>query len=188
MPRKTAICAAQPASPAGFNEAAARCRGKRAHTYPAAEDREGFNEAAARCRGKRFKFVGRGRGAGPASMRPRPDAAENLLFEVRPHQRRSASMRPRPDAAENAHPGQDLAAGSRASMRPRPDAAENSRGVARSVFGVPRFNEAAARCRGKRNNARSFEGGFDGFNEAAARCRGKLPSTRARRPCSTSLQ
>ena len=37
----------------------------------------GFNEAAARCRGKRGGLVGRADEA-LASMRPRPDAAENL--------------------------------------------------------------------------------------------------------------
>ena len=37
---------------------------------------EGFNEAAARCRGKPQDPAGDVRG-GPASMRPRPDAAEN---------------------------------------------------------------------------------------------------------------
>ena len=61
-----------------------------------------------------------------------------------------ASMRPRPDAAENVqerlHPGVRYAA----SMRPRPDAAENTALPARSVTSAPGFNEAAARCRGKR--------------------------------------
>ena len=59
-------------------------------------------------------------------------------------------MRPRPDAAENGDddlgPAPVLRA---ASMRPRPDAAENALGGP----GSPRpacFNEAAARCRGKR--------------------------------------
>ena len=37
-----------------------------------------------------------------ASMRPRPDAAENAVRLVAPHVgARAASMRPRPDAAEN---------------------------------------------------------------------------------------
>ena len=36
-----------------------------------------------------------------ASMRPRPDAAENLIIEARPEKYDQASMRPRPDAAEN---------------------------------------------------------------------------------------
>ena len=37
-----------------------------------------------------------------------------------------ASMRPRPDAAENALPDVEAAGELRASMRPRPDAAENT--------------------------------------------------------------
>ena len=36
-----------------------------------------------------------------ASMRPRPDAAENGRLPVGRGERRAASMRPRPDAAEN---------------------------------------------------------------------------------------
>ena len=85
-----------------------------------------FNEAAARCRGKL------GGGAGPraaaaASMRPRPDAAENgppLAGHVGRLER--ASMRPRPDAAENFVLLDRPRQADRASMRPRPDAAENS--------------------------------------------------------------
>ena len=62
----------------GFNEAAARCRGKLAHGRRAAEMQTRFNEAAARCRGKHgFVFHGSSPG-GRASMRPRPDAAENV--------------------------------------------------------------------------------------------------------------
>ena len=38
-----------------------------------------------------------------ASMRPRPDAAENGMPDRRPSQPLDASMRPRPDAAENHH-------------------------------------------------------------------------------------
>ena len=34
-------------------------------------------------------------------MRPRPDAAENLLDATTPEEIEQASMRPRPDAAEN---------------------------------------------------------------------------------------
>ena len=61
-----------------------------------------------------------------------------------------------------------------ASMRPRPDAAENAAGRCPASTGRARFNEAAARCRGKHsqpnpNRSRSFRC----FNEAAARCRGK---------------
>ena len=36
-----------------------------------------------------------------ASMRPRPDAAENVHFGRVAYRRPPASMRPRPDAAEN---------------------------------------------------------------------------------------
>ena len=61
-----------------------------------------FNEAAARCRGKRTREQTRVYRPRRASMRPRPDAAENrdtrmlagVISDV-------ASMRPRPDAAEN---------------------------------------------------------------------------------------
>ena len=61
-----------------------------------------FNEAAARCRGKRER-PGAGALLEDASMRPRPDAAENVRT-VRPGRipADGASMRPRPDAAENA--------------------------------------------------------------------------------------
>ena len=132
-----------------FNEAAARCRGKQHHRRGRPRPAGGFNEAAARCRGKRRGCGSALRSRG-ASMRPRPDAAENAAVTrtstagIRrfneaaarcrgKHQapdvlaaRRRASMRPRPDAAENAevavHDARDLAA---ASMRPRPDAAEN---------------------------------------------------------------
>ena len=60
-------------------------------------------------------------------------------------------MRPRPDAAENRG---RLACPQRiphdASMRPRPDAAENLIGpTGDTAVMAPRFNEAAARCRGK---------------------------------------
>ena len=90
---------------------------------------------------------------GLASMRPRPDAAENLGVDDAGHGPREASMRPRPDAAENRgdrgrHGGVVLA-----SMRPRPDAAENSSRTPLAPTVVMRFNEAAARCRGKRGPA-----------------------------------
>ena len=87
-----------------------------------------FNEAAARCRGKR---------GGDVNRLPRLAAA---------------SMRPRPDAAENPHPlsTTTTAPAGLASMRPRPDAAENSYGSRRWDRDTERFNEAAARCRGKR--------------------------------------
>ena len=108
-----------------FNEAAARCRGKRCVASIRGCAVCGFNEAAARCRGKLPQLL-RGRGDHPASMRPRPDAAENRgevnppgsrrpcfneaaarcrgkpIGSVRPFPCPGASMRPRPDAAENA--------------------------------------------------------------------------------------
>ena len=84
-------------------------------------------------------------------------------------------------------------------MRPRPDAAENGRVEGRADGRGGRFNEAAARCRGKpfgfrlrfplflrlasmrpRPDAAENAGeqaprgvAAGGFNEAAARCRGK---------------
>ena len=112
--------------PPRFNEAAARCRGKRPRRGDRRRPRRRFNEAAARCRGKR-----RGGHVGrlplrPASMRPRPDAAENPVDRRRPPGPALASMRPRPDAAENPRcPVREAAGSSLASMRPRPDAAEN---------------------------------------------------------------
>ena len=92
-------------------------------------------------------------------------------------------------------PGEDGA-----SMRPRPDAAENLCRARGSVTWIIRFNEAAARCRGKppgsdpltatapaasmRPRPDAAENPLivwhvelinNGFNEAAARCRGKPP-------------
>ena len=62
-----------------------------------------------------------------ASMRPRPDAAENDRFaRVRMDPLHPASMRPRPDAAENDIDRYTMARPDLASMRPRPDAAENA--------------------------------------------------------------
>ena len=43
----------------------------------------------------------------------------------------------------------------------------------RAQEGGGRFNEAAARCRGKPDERRSTRGTVRRFNEAAARCRGK---------------
>ena len=79
MPRKTPRSAAESASTrGGFNEAAARCRGKLAMPWWTRSKPSCFYEAAARCRGKHFarpRTCGRGQ---LASMRPRPDAAENM--------------------------------------------------------------------------------------------------------------
>ena len=85
----------------------------------------------------------------------------------------AASMRPRPDAAENNLDSIGLTYLGVASMRPRPDAAEN---VGRAPDGISariRFNEAAARCRGKRRGRCACWSRWHRFNEAAARCRGK---------------
>ena len=58
-------------------------------------------------------------------------------------------------------------------MRPRPDAAEKHiTGASNAGRGV-RFNEAAARCRGKTYVPLRAKGFRASFNEAAARCRGK---------------
>ena len=87
----------------------------------------------------------------------------------------AASMRPRPDAAENRPLAMVALKTSVASMRPRPDAAENGGARSLTTPTTPSFNEAAARCRGKRTSgpsSASFR--TSGFNEAAARCRGKL--------------
>ena len=46
---------------------------------PSTEASAGFNEAAARCRGKPKPVRGVSAEIGVASMRPRPDAAENAL-------------------------------------------------------------------------------------------------------------
>ena len=99
----------------GFNEAAARCRGKPAARPPGRAGSSRFNEAAARCRGKPRSAGDEWNLNDKASMRPRPDAAENRRRRSSPPLPDPlASMRPRPDAAENpwqaAH-AKDLAAG-----------------------------------------------------------------------------
>ena len=136
----------------GFNEAAARCRGKPPPPCRASTPARRFNEAAARCRGKPGLLAAR---PGPqhASMRPRPDAAENTTGQIVGLTGMLASMRPRPDAAENA------------ATRRQPSG------------GASCFNEAAARCRGKpRRHPFASSCSRVRFNEAAARCRGKRPS------------
>ena len=118
----------------GFNEAAARCRGKRGRRRPVVAGEGSFNEAAARCRGK----------PRPASRRPACCPGFNeaaARCRGKPGRRRpvpgaaGASMRPRPDAAENArHPGAAVPRPAHASMRPRPDAAENGQGAGSDGF------------------------------------------------------
>ena len=46
-------------------------------------------------------------------------------------------------------PGREAEAQESASMRPRPDAAENRQDALYAGHALRRFNEAAARCRGK---------------------------------------
>ena len=53
MPRKTVTALDGRLEELGFNEAAARCRGKPVPLHPGGERWRCFNEAAARCRGKR---------------------------------------------------------------------------------------------------------------------------------------
>ena len=146
-------------------------------------------------------LLGRRHRAHGASMRPRPDAAENRDPAGGPGGRRAArfneaaarcrgkplvrqrrydagaiaSMRPRPDAAENPAVWRRWhTASRRASMRPRPDAAENRRRAGTTATWRRRcFNEAAARCRGKPFGRRRPGRRRRRFNEAAARCRGK---------------
>ena len=78
MPRKTGLAGIPlPPRDPRFNEAAARCRGKRWRRRGACLRSTGFNEAAARCRGKLGAPGGWLSFCIPASMRPRPDAAEN---------------------------------------------------------------------------------------------------------------
>ena len=99
---------------------------KTAATRPARNTgRSGFNEAAARCRGKHTAPEPIISPAVEASMRPRPDAAENATARER-HGRGSTGFN---EAAARCRgkPTLRLAAGGR----------------------TGRFNEAAARCRGK---------------------------------------
>ena len=65
MPRKTRRTSANiQRSKAGFNEAAARCRGKPAVYLWGNRLSDGFNEAAARCRGKHRRLGRAADGAG----------------------------------------------------------------------------------------------------------------------------
>ena len=67
----------------------------------ASRTRSSFNEAAARCHGKRPRRREDDPDGGRASMRPRPDATENFGFGKEAVPPLRASMRPRPDATEN---------------------------------------------------------------------------------------
>ena len=156
-----------------FNEAAARCRGKRRRRRRTPRPRSRFNEAAARCRGKQTaRSVGLVASAcfNEAAARCRgKHARDGLVVSALT----LASMRPRPDAAENPDAAGRTPPPRPASMRPRPDAAENESGCHSRGAARRRFNEAAARCRGKRTPAGTTGCASTRFNEAAARCRGK---------------
>ena len=155
MPRKTRSPPSPPARTPGFNEAAARCRGKPGAVAGSGCGRTArFNEAAARCRGK----------PRPAPRRSDSDSRFNEA---------AARCRGKPER-HAAHLHVDVA-----SMRPRPDAAENAIRRSDSPSTRSRFNEAAARCRGKHERPSGTASATSGFNEAAARCRGKRAPRRA---------
>ena len=175
MPRKTCLGLPWPRQGSSFNEAAARCRGKLRDTGQRRRRRAAASMRPRPDAAENAVEMLRKGYFGGASMRPRPDAAENFISRTSAcrrrggfneaaarcrgklrqlpagHQpRRSASMRPRPDAAENFAAAVAAGGDQVASMRPRPDAAENPRPGSRRAAGrPPRFNEAAARCRGK---------------------------------------
>ena len=186
---------------------------------PLAEN--GFNEAPAKCRGKRriCNLGERGwkasmrpqRNAGensveigiedivlPASMRPQRNAGENsaILDLLRPTER--ASMRPQRNAGENVLPPGKAPSSTRASMRPQRNAGENIGHHGLLSVDTGCFNEAPAKCRGKPHQRRTQllpyphasmrpqrNAGENtsspamsgcraaGFNEAPAKCRGK---------------
>ena len=83
MPRKTSATASvSRTAAAGFNEAAARCRGKRRVRVRFLVRPLGFNEAAARCRGKRgpggeHALAVRGFNEAAARCRGKPKTARN---------------------------------------------------------------------------------------------------------------
>ena len=108
-----------------------------------------FNEAAARCRGKLQPDRSLDRVNPPASMRPRPDAAENV----------------RGDRGDPFGRGRFNEAAAR--CRGKRGGGPNGRRTGAS------FNEAAARCRGKHRPGSAPRPRPGSFNEAAARCRGK---------------
>ncbi len=173
-----------------------------------------FNEAAARGRGKPTHVAGN-RPVFTASMRPRREAAENAypsMTAALPCDRFNeaaargrgkpvddtllprfipASMRPRREAAENLDPQGDAPNSVRlASMRPRREAAENRDHRTGQCRKGRRFNEAAARGRGKRLHPGHRQAPAQRFNEAAARGRGKprSRSLRCTRPSAASMR
>ena len=138
-----------------FNEAAARCRGKRIWPAAPTRRRRRFNEAAARCRGKLS-----GSPRGPRTSPCFNEAAARCRGKLPPRPRPPAGTKCFNEAAARCRgkPTPVTAAGTAAvaSMRPRPDAAENA--VRRRPGAGDRrgFNEAAARCRGKRQQPESL--------------------------------
>ena len=112
MPRKTRCGAGRRrAESSGFNEAAARCRGKQTLCVPYGTPRPGFNEAAARCRGKRPPAAHLERPGGRFNEAAARCRGKRRPERERPRTRAQASMRPRPDAAENAKQHEALLAG-----------------------------------------------------------------------------
>ena len=108
----------------GFNEAPAKCRGKRGAPSSSPPRRRRFNEAPAKCRGKQvvLRLVGRDRGA---SMRPQRNAGENGRRPGVSGEQRRASMRPQRNAGENRGGGGARSLADPASMRPQRNAGEN---------------------------------------------------------------
>ena len=142
-------CADSVLGEAGFNEAPAKCRGKPAQPKASPWTCCGFNEAPAKCRGKP-----QARGSGLlgqcASMRPQRNAGENGMLPDARQLRFAASMRPQRNAGENASFRRVMGGFLSASMRPQRNAGENGMTDAGFAEYAARFNEAPAKCRGKR--------------------------------------
>ena len=89
---------------------------------------------------------------------------------------RAASMRPPRNAGENQRIDRnEIEETADASMRPPRNAGENSGRATPRCICLARFNEAPAKCRGKRPQGRGSGSKRIGFNEAPAKCRGKRP-------------
>ncbi len=172
MPGKTVPARWNAITDSGFNEAPAKCRGKRRAGTGRSRRRIRFNEAPAKCRGKPPEDAKpipavasfneapakcRGKPTMPtgtlsgymASMRPQRNAGENNFPCHRKSVVESASMRPQRNAGENAPITSRIASERGASMRPQRNAGENN--VALLDYDIIRigFNEAPAKCRGK---------------------------------------
>ena len=182
-----------------FNEAPAKCRGKRPKDGASQFPSSSFNEAPAKCRGKHVAIHHFGQGGELASMRPQRNAGENRqAVPVQPVRRR-ASMRPQRNAGENRCPPLVERTDDVASMRPQRNAGENFAGTARKresywvasmrpqrnagenvVAGLqpPRCDHASMRPQRNAGENEGIRRRFlcdpDGFNEAPAKCRGKL--------------